>query len=322
VSPDVPVTDLEDLLRAQPAVILDGGLGTELEHAGLDLTDPLWSARVLWEQPEAIRAVHRAFLEAGADVIITASYQATYPGFAARGHALPEITALLQRSVTLAAEERDAFFAAVTDPGRARPLVAASVGPYGAYLADGSEYRGGYGRTVAELMTFHRPRIEALLAAKPDLLACETVPCPQEAEALVRLLEEFPAARAWIAFSGRDGVHVSQGEPFAECAALAAASPQVVAVGVNCTAPQHVASLLRSAAAVVRDTPLVAYPNSSEVWDAETKRWRPGDARVADLAALARTWYDAGARLIGGCCRTRPADIRRIRSALFAEDLQ
>jgi homocysteine S-methyltransferase len=327
---------LSHLLARQEVVILDGGLGTELEHRGHDLSDPLWSARLLADQPEAVLAVHRAYLQAGADVIITASYQATFEGFAARGLEAEVTARLLRRSVELASQACDEAVAHGLPPGRQAPQVAASVGPYGAFLADGSEYRGGYGLSVDELAAFHRPRVAALAEAGAALLACETLPCPEEAQALLGVLAEHPALRAWVSFSCRDERRVGQGEPFADCVALAAASPQIVAVGVNCTAPRHIAGLLRRAAAVTA-LPLVAYPNRAEIWDAAARRWRPdpaaltappavaptatpteGDLAPTDLAALASQWRAAGARLLGGCCRTRPQDIQRLRQALGA----
>jgi homocysteine S-methyltransferase len=256
------------LLAHQDVMILDGGLGTELERQAVDLRDPLWSARVLLDAPERIRDLHLSFFRAGADVAISASYQATFQGLGARGLSRQQAAAVISRSVTLAREARDAFWAEVAGGGqRQPPLVAASVGPYGAFRADGSEYRGAYGLTVEELMAFHRPRLEVLVQAGAELLACETIPCPEEAEALVRCLEDLPQTPAWMSFSCADGRHVCQGEPFADCVALAAASPQVVAVGLNCSPMDSAASLLRSAAGITAK-PLLAYPNSNEVWDA------------------------------------------------------
>ncbi|MDS4070731.1 MAG: homocysteine S-methyltransferase [Candidatus Competibacter sp.] len=299
------------LLERYPVLVLDGAMATELERRGCDLRDPLWSARVLIEAPELIREVHLDYFRAGADVAITASYQATVEGFMRRGLGREEGIELLRRSVRLAVEARDAFW---EDPanrvGRPRPLVAASVGPYGAFLADGSEYRGDYDLSEAELMDFHRPRMAALLEAGPDLLACETIPCFAEARALARLLAEFPGAGAWISFSARDEARVCHGESLAECAAWLDGRPQVVAVGVNCTAPSHIPALI-AAARVATGKPIVVYPNSGETYDPESHRWE-GVASCADFAAEARIWHKRGARLIGGCCRTTPDHIREI----------
>jgi homocysteine S-methyltransferase len=306
---------LDVFFKQKGFAILDGALATELEYRGADLNDPLWSAKLLLDQPELIQAVHADYLAAGADILITASYQASFAGLARRGYDREAATAILQRSVALAVEARDRFWAqAANREGRLRPLVAASVGPYGAFLADGSEYRGHYGLSVAELTDWHRPRLEVLYASGADLLACETIPCPEEAEALVRLLAELPSARAWLSFSCCDEQHLCQGELFAEAVAIADACEQVTAVGVNCTPPQFVTALLRQGS---RHTskPLVAYPNSGEGWDAENHCWLPG-REGKDFAAYAEEWYHAGARLIGGCCRTRPGDIRALRKVV------
>jgi homocysteine S-methyltransferase len=302
-------------LSRRQVVVIDGGLATELERRGADLAGPLWSAKVLLEAPERIQAVHRDYFLAGADVAISASYQASFEGFARLGIAGPDAAELMRRSVTLAARARDDVWAQpASRRGRHRPLVAASIGPYGAFLADGSEYRGDYGLTEAELMDFHRPRLAVLAAGGADLLACETIPCRSEAAALIRLLAELPDVPAWLSFSCHDDRHVCHGEPFADCVALAETSAQVIAVGLNCTRPRHVEALLRSAAG--RTTkPLLAYPNRGERWDAARRSWLAGPDAI-DFAAAAGAWVQAGARLVGGCCRTTPADIGAIAEAV------
>ncbi len=300
---------LQPLLTRKPVVILDGALATELEQRGADLKDPLWSAKILLEEPALIRQLHEDYFTAGADVAITASYQATFPGLAARGLDAEQSAALMRLSVQLATHARTDYCTHhADDPTAQRPLlVAASVGPYGAYLHDGSEYRGDYGLTVEELMAWHRPRLAVLATSGADLLACETIPSLAEGEALVRLLAEFPDTAAWLSFSCADGEHVCHGERFVDCVAMAAASPQIVAVGVNCTPPRYIESLLQQATTVTQK-PLLTYPNSGERWDAANQCWLPGSG-VADFAAAAQRWHAAGARLIGGCCRTTPADI-------------
>lgn len=297
-------------------IILDGAMASELERRGCDLNDALWSARVLLEAPELIRQVHYDYYAAGADVATTASYQASFEGFAKRGIGHEQAVALMQQSVRLAQEARDAFCAdAANLAGRKRPLVAASVGPYGAMLADGSEYRGGYGLSVQQLMDFHRPRLAALLAAGPDLLAGETFPCAEESLALATLLrDEFPDARAWVSFSCRDGASLSDGTPLADAVAALADFPQIVAVGVNCTAPRHIAPLLGEAARVSGKR-LLTYPNSGESYDATTKTWH-GSSDPGAFADAARQWRAAGAACIGGCCRTTPEDIRSLSAWL------
>jgi homocysteine S-methyltransferase len=300
---------LAPFLQARGTVVLDGGLATELEKAGYDLDHPLWSARLLSERPEAIAAVHRAYLEAGADCITTASYQGTIEGFVRKGASPAEARRLLRGSVEIALHARGGF-----SSRQPRPLVAASVGPYGAFLADGSEYTGAYDLDLDGLLDFHRERMRLLLDPGPDLLACETVPSALEARALALLLADLPEARAWVSFSCRDGSLLRDGTSFVDAVRRVAAVPQVVAVGVNCTAPRFVEPLLR-AAATVTDKPLVAYPNSGETYDARTKAW-VGTSDPLDWGERARAWRAAGARLIGGCCRTGPDHIRAVRAAL------
>ncbi len=292
-------------------VILDGALATELERRGADLNDPLWSAKVLLEAPDLIRQVHLDYFRAGADVATTASYQASFEGFARLGSSDLESIRLIQLSVRLAREARDQFRCETTKPEEGPlPLVVASIGSYGAFLADGSEYRGDYALTARKLKDFHRRRLEALLEASPDLVAFETVPCLEEGEALVDLISEFPEVRAWLSFSCCDEEHVCHGERFRDCVKIAGHSSQVIAVGVNCTAPQLVEKLLVSAAGE-SEKYLVVYPNSGEKWNAESRSWIAA-TREAELGKLARRWYQAGARLIGGCCRTTPRDIHSI----------
>lgn len=277
-------------------VILDGGLATELERRGADLRDPLWSAKLLLEKPVLIRQVHEAFVAAGADVATTATYQLSFEGFAQRGLDREQTVAAVRLSVRLARE--------------AGPkLVAASVGPYGAFLADGSEYRGDYGLSVRQLVDWHRPRLEALADSGADLLACETLPCQAEAEALVRLLEDFPRTSAWFSFSCQNERLVSHGETLAACAAVVNHCPNAVAFGVNCTAPQFVEGLLQAVAGVTRK-PLLAYPNLGGAWDGLEHVWRGGEEW--DWAAAGSRWLAAGARLVGGCCRTTPAHIQQL----------
>jgi homocysteine S-methyltransferase len=295
--------------------ILDGGLATALEAAGADISDDLWSARLLLDEPSAIADAHRAYLDAGADVIITASYQASLDGFMRRGISGDAAADLIGSSVTLARDVRDAWWGEGR-PGRHRPLVAASIGPYGAVLADGSEYRGNYGVSVAELAAFHGPRLRTLIEREPDLLAIETIPSLDEARAIAQALGTMPdALPAWWSFTCRDEEHLADGSAFADAVAVASNAPRAAAVGVNCSDPRLVEPLAR-VAALRSGLPVVAYPNRGAGWNAKAKRW-DGDG-VDDLAALAPRWRDAGARLIGGCCGTLPADIRAIRAALVA----
>ena len=297
---------LEPFIARRGAVVLDGGLATELEARGLVLDDRLWSARALIDAPGTVAAVHRDYLEAGADVIATATYQATVPALTAR---------VLLSGVTIACRERDAFWGQRAPDGvRARPLVAASIGSYGAFLADRSEYRGEYGLDADALAAWHRPRLRLLEASGADLVAFETIPSLVEGEAIVRLLAESAGPPAWLSFQARSAEALADDAPIEDAAALAESCPRIVAVGVNCVAPALVRPLLaRFAAATMK--PLVAYPNRGDEWDAASRRWIASGTAVA-LDGLVQGWRAAGARLIGGCCRTTPADIRAIVAAL------
>ena len=286
---------LAELLRAGAPVILDGGLATELEAQGHDLSDARWSARLLEDDPEAIVAAHRAYVDAGARILISASYQATEPE-------------LLRRSIELAREARRRA---------ARPdvLVAASVGPYGAVLAGGQEYTGDYGdATPAEVEAFHARRLRVLIDAGADCLACETIPRADEAAGLARMLDGLGAPPAWVSFACRDGSSTAHGEPIEDAVAAATSGSRVVAVGVNCTAPEHVEALLRRMGAVT-DLPLVAYPNSGRVWDGVARCWSDPGAPGLPAGAV-RAWVHAGARLVGGCCGLGPGAIRGLDNTL------
>jgi homocysteine S-methyltransferase len=294
------VTSTPDLPRAisdaviDGVVVLDGGLATLLEARGHDLSSHLWSARLLTDDPDAITAAHAEFFEAGAQVATTASYQASFQGFATLGHSAAEAADLMRLSVTLARRARDEH--------RPDGWVAASVGPYGACLADGSEYRGDYDLDVAGLRQFHRPRLEVLAAAGADVLAVETVPCLAEVEAICAELDGM-GLTAWLSVSA-DGDRTRAGEQLHEAWAMAADVAEIVAVGVNCCDPDDVTTALAGAAG-----PLVAYPNSGQGWDAVRRTWT-GESGF-DPGAVT-TWVAEGARLVGGCCRVGPDDIAAV----------
>ncbi len=319
-------------LRSQGHVLLDGGLATELESAGYDLNDALWSAKVLLEDPDAVAAAHSAYLGAGADCVITATYQATFEGLAERGVGRAGAEAIFRSAVDLAVGARDRFWAdlanrawpahgpvgasAVQPARRIRPLVAASIGPYGAYLADGSEYHGNYGVGPGTLADFHRPRLRLLAATPADILACETIPSFAEARVLAELVEDATDKPAWFTFTCRDDRRLSDGTPIDEVAAWAAETGGVHAVGVNCTPARLLPPLIRTFAAATAK-PVVAYPNGGGEWDAATKTWGRAGA-APDWGAACRSWVAAGAAAVGGCCRVGPAAIRTMRTALAA----
>ncbi|WP_312411083.1 homocysteine S-methyltransferase [Pseudescherichia sp.] len=300
------INPLTALLESHSFIVLDGALATELEARGCNLADNLWSAKVLMENPQLIRDVHLDYFRAGAQAAITASYQATPAGFAARGLTESQSRALIAHSVALAKEAREIYQAENASAGPL--LVAGSVGPYGAYLADGSEYRGDYVHSAEEFQAFHRPRIEALLNAGADLLACETLPSFAEIEALADLLLDYPQAQAWFSFTLRDERHLSDGTPLVEVVETLAKYPQIVALGINCIALEKTTAALKHLHSLTA-LPLVVYPNSGETYDATTKEWHTHGDSCGSLVGYLPQWLEAGARLIGGCCRTTPKDI-------------
>ncbi|KAL0414498.1 UNVERIFIED_CONTAM: Homocysteine S-methyltransferase 3 [Sesamum radiatum] len=310
--------------------VIDGGLATELERHGADLNDPLWSAKCLINSPHLIRRVHLDYLEAGANIIISASYQATVQGFEAKGFSMKEGEALLEKSVKIACEARDIYYNRATKGSwdisgdvltrQQHPvLVAASVGSYGAYLADGSEYSGIYGDNIGleTLKDFHRRRVQVLAESGADLIAFETIPNKLEAKAYAELLEEEAVnIPAWFSFSSKDGINVVSGDPIQDCALIADSCEQVVAVGVNCTPPRFIHGLIQSIQTVTTK-PILVYPNSGETYDASRKEWVPSTGVTdVDFVSYVGKWREAGASLIGGCCRTTPNTIRGISKTL------
>ncbi|EST37372.1 hypothetical protein N566_13475 [Streptomycetaceae bacterium MP113-05] len=297
-----PALPLAAALAAGP-VVLDGGLSNQLEAQGCDLSDALWSARLLADAPEEIVAAHREYVRAGARVLITAGYQASFEGFARRGLGRREAAALFGLSVALAREAA----------GETPVHVAASVGPYGAVQADGGEYRGRYGLTVRELERFHRPRIEALAEAGPDVLALETVPDVDEAEALLRAVEHT-GLPVWLSYTVEGG-RTRAGQPLADAFDLVAGRDQVIAAGVNCCTAEDASDAV-GVAAGHSGKPVVVYPNGGERWDAVRHRWH-GPVTFDPLAAAG--WVSRGARLLGGCCRVGPEDVAQLAAALRRE---
>jgi homocysteine S-methyltransferase len=307
---------IDDFIKKQGVVILDGGLATELENQGHDLNHRLWSARLLIHDPESIIAVHRSYLEAGADCIITASYQATISGLMDEGISEKKAKNLIKKTVDLACDARDAFLDRMEDMNRLKPLIAASIGPYGAYLANGAEYRGDYQLSVKELKDFHLPRWELLSDTSADFFACETIPSILEAQALSLILADMPNIQAWMSFSCKDGAHISDGTPIVDCISLFDENPGVIAIGINCTSPDHILSLIGKITEYKSTKRIIVYPNSGERFDPHRKKWW-GIRSADDFSQLAVQWYKAGARLIGGCCRTGPDYISAIRKTLI-----
>lgn len=302
---------IENISKDFPLIILDGALATELENRGCDINDSLWSAKILAEKPEMIEKVHYDYFSAGADCAITSSYQATIDGFMQKGFSESEAISLIKRSVQIAKNARDNFW---NNPenrkNRPTPLVAGSVGPYGAYLADGSEYRGNYNISEEELIEFHRPRAKILVEEGVDILACETLPSLMEAKAIVKLLKEFPNTYCWISFSCKNALEISDGTPISDCSKYLDNFNQVAAIGINCTAPQYVESLITEIKNNSKK-PVIVYPNSGEEYNANSRTWH-GHSSSESYCCNAKGWFNKGAKLIGGCCRTTPADIKAI----------
>jgi homocysteine S-methyltransferase len=290
--------------------VLDGAMATELERRGFDLSGPLWSAHVLQSSPEAIAAVHRDYLDAGADCLLTASYQVSAEGFQKIGYDAGSATTAaanaLRASVAIAEKVMREYQA-----GSSRRIwIGASLGPYGAMLHDGSEYHGNYTCSMDDLVGFHARRVAVLAETNADFLAFESIPSLEEAMAILTALAPYPDLGVYLSFTCRDGRHVSHGESLQACAELLDGHPQVIGIGVNCTAPELIGNLIRQLAEVT-SKPIVVYPNSGEAWDAVHRCWQ-GDGQIQEFGAFARKWRDAGAQWIGGCCRTGPEHVRAV----------
>lgn len=301
---------IESIIEEKGLAILDGALATELEARGANLNHSLWSAKLLKENPQLIQQVHYDYLMAGANIITTASYQASFDGFAKNGYSKEEAISLMRLSVQLALQAKEQFLK--NYPQQKPPLIAASIGPYGASLADGSEYRGKYGVSIATLALFHYERMKILAETGADIFAFETIPCKEEAIALMEVVKQFPTMQAWISFSCKDGEHISSGESFSEVVQLINQSNNIIAVGVNCTAPLFIPSLLNIAKANTKKL-IIVYPNKGETWDAEHKCWISTSAHTSSYIDDAKIWFKVGANIIGGCCRTNPSDIQQLQ---------
>jgi len=316
---------LQPFLAYQGFVILDGGLATELERHGANIKDLLWSSKLLVENPELIQQVHEEYVRAGADIITACSYQASFEAFEKKGINYQEARKLFELSIKLAKQAVENVWSSLKDDidsggtsvctrnHRLKPLVAASLGPYGSY--EGSEFEGNYGKSIEELMNFHRPRLAALLAAEPDLVLFETVPCAnEELSAIINLLQEkkFQNVPTIISFSCKDGARTCCGESVEEGILLATSVAHVVAAGFNCTSPIFMSDLITRAK--VSTKPIIVYPNSGETWNKETYTWE--NQPEQGISQNVKGWYFKGARIFGGCCRTTPQDIQQVRKIL------
>ena len=310
---------LDEILKKEKIMVIDGSMSTPLERMGADLNDSLWTAKVLREQPELIKKVHMDYLKAGADCGITASYQATVPGLVAKGMSVSEAENIIASSVTVFLEARDEWWRSEGKAaGREYPLCLASVGPYGAYLADGSEYRGNYKISDEELRKFHRRRMEILKDAGADMFLIETIPSRREALVCADLAEELETGY-WISYSCMSGTRINEGDPIRDCVReLVKDHPGLKMVGVNCTDPKFIVSLIREIKSGLedagKDLPAAVYPNSGEKYDPETKAWTRAGEGLA-FGAYAFEYMKAGASAVGGCCTTVASHIRQVAEA-------
>jgi homocysteine S-methyltransferase len=302
---------LDQIIQEQGFIILDGALATELEVRGANLNHALWSAKLLKENPKLIKDVHLDYLISGANIIATASYQASFIGFEKQGYTKEEAIQLLKLSVQLAIEARKEFMSSQNCASLLSPLVAASLGPYGAALADGSEYTGYQNISIESLMDFHKERLAVIQETDADLIAFETIPCVDEAIAIKTLLADCPGKKAWISFSCKDEKHLCSGELFQDAIKVINNSKEIIGIGVNCTPPQYIEELIKIAQPIT-DKIIMAYPNKGEIYNPVIKVWEPLDGCANDFITDARLWLAAGAKAIGGCCRTGPLEIQQL----------
>ena len=304
---------IKTLLEQKKHIVIDGALASELQRRGCDLNDSLWSAKVLIEQPELIQQVHYDYFVAGADCAITASYQATPMGFAPKGIELEESIKLIKTSVKLAQQAKMQYLNDIKQDKAL--LIAGSVGPYGAYLANGSEYTGDYQLSESEFIAFHKDRVAALIDAGVDILACETMPSFLEIKALAKLIQQFPMVNCWFSLTLKDQKHISDGTPLTEVIEYLNSIEQIVSVGINCIALEKVTPALEVLSKLT-SKPLIVYPNSGEQYDPTTKQWHKNHHHNCTFANQLDTWIKLGAKLIGGCCQTTPEDIVEIHQLL------
>lgn len=304
---------IKTLLEQKKHIVIDGALASELQRRGCDLNDSLWSAKVLIEQPELIQQVHYDYFVAGADCAITASYQATPMGFAKKGIELEESIKLIKTSVKLAQQAKMQYLNDIKQDKAL--LIAGSVGPYGAYLANGSEYTGDYQLSESEFIAFHKDRVAALIDAGVDILACETMPSFLEIKALAKLIQQFPMVNCWFSLTLKDQKHISDGTPLTEVIEYLNSIEQIVSVGINCIALEKVTPALEVLSKLT-NKPLIVYPNSGEQYDPTTKQWHKNHDHNCTFANQLDVWINLDAKLIGGCCQTTPDDIVEIYQLL------
>lgn len=275
-------------------LILDGGLSTALEESGYDVSGPMWTGELLLSNPDAITAAHRSFVEAGADILITGSYQISFEGGRSVGWSDDDVERALRNSTAAAR------LAANEDT-----IVAASIGPFGAHLNDGSEFRGNYGASARAIREFHDRRLDIVLDTEPDMLAIETMPDLDEVRIIMELVEsKSPEIDFWVSFTVREAGTLSGGATFADACAVVERESSAIAIGINCSPLSVITQTLVS---VDTDLPFVVYPNAGQSWDSESMSWA-GKPEFATSVNV-EEWVSAGARIVGGCCGYGPGHI-------------
>ena len=312
-SPSFKNLRILNFLNEGKTLLLDGGMSNQLEDQGFDLNNELWSAHLLLSQPRAIVDAHLHYLNAGAQCLITASYQATVSGLIQSGLNEQQAGELITSSVSLAQQAIDEFL--IKNPNTERPFVAASIGPYGASLADGSEYHGKYGVNDEVLRDHHQAQITLLAQTNADLLECETIPSLQEARILKELLEK-QIKPAWLSFSCKNGQQLNDGTPIEECVKEFNNTVNPIALGINCTNPKYIVELIKRIKSACPEKLIVVYPNSGEDYDANSKAWY-GTSSPSECGHASVSWINAGADIIGGCCRMGPQHISSIKRAMY-----
>lgn len=306
----------QKILKTQNTIILDGALGTLMQEKGYNVSDSLWSARFLDENPNVIANIHKEYLQSGADCIITSSYQASIEGFLEKGFKKEKAIELIKLSIKIAIQTRDDFWDSLEDKrNRIKPLVAASIGPYGAYLANGAEYTGVYGISDAKLKEFHKKRLELIVEEKPDIIACETLPSFKEAQILCEHLKKYKNIESWICFSAKDDLSTNAGDNIIEAAKFLDTQEHISAIGINCTHPKYIASLIKK----FKDNsskPIVVYPNGGSKYNPITKKWEKAQITANEYVKMSQLWRASGATIIGGCCETGLEEIEALSKYL------
>lgn len=307
---------LKKFLEKQNALILDGALGTQMQNHGFNINDSLWSAKFLDENPDAIKLVHKEYLEAGADCIISSSYQASLEGFLEKGFNEEKATHLISSSIKIAKDTRDEFWESYKNSDRLKPLIAASIGPYGAYLANGAEYSGNYEISEEKLSSFHEKRLDTIMQMHPDIIACETIPLFSEVKILSKLLEKYEHTTSWICLSAKNENLTNAGDNIEEVISWLNTQKHIDAIGINCTAPQYISALIKKIKRI-SDKLIVIYPNGGSAYNPISKIWESSLTDPEEFAKMAFLWNSLGADIIGGCCETTPKEIKKIREYLL-----